>query len=134
MKKTIFVLLILATVIACLCLCGCTPYNSSFKAKIFVHSNTNKSAAMSYTSFEGTYVFKMKTDKEKSEVLEYSGHTDMGDVTVYYDCDGSKNELFSLHAGDTLTGSVDLPTGAVVYVIVETDGAASDGSFTFAIR
>ena len=134
MKKTLSVLLILATVLACLCLCGCAKYPSSYNAILFVHSNTNNTASMTYSRFEGTFTFKLKTDKEADNALYYAGQTEDAGVTVYYDCGEEKQELFVLAAGESASGSVALPRNATVYVIVTTDGKASNGSFSFDIR
>ena len=60
--------------------------------------------------------------------------TEDAGVTVYYDCGEEKQELFVLAAGESASGSVALPRNATVYVIVTTDGKASNGSFSFDIR
>ena len=109
MKKTLSAILILATLLACLCLCGCSKYPSSFNALMFVHSNTKTAASMTYSNFEGHYTFKLRTDKETDNSLCYTGRTEGCDVTVYYDYADEKELLFVVKAGESVSGSVPLP-------------------------
>lgn len=134
MKKAISGLMILITILGCLCLCGCTKYTSSFKALQFVHSNTSKAASMTYKNFEGNYSFKMKTGKDADATLVYSGRTEGCDVTVYYDYADEKELLFVVKAGESVSGSVPLPKDSTVYVIVETEDKATSGDFSFKIE
>ncbi len=133
MKRIISVLLAMITVIAAFTSAGCSGYNSKYKAVGFVHSNDNDSAYMTFYSFEGTMVFKLKADSNLSgAALEYKTTLESGNVNIYYDFNGTKTELVSLKSGDEFSSQVDINKGTV-YVIVETDGKCQNGDFRFNI-
>ena len=125
--------LVLAAVLMSMILAGCSPYVSSYKTIAMVQSNVSDSAFMDYSTLEGTMVFTLKA-KENGAKLKYSGSIQNGDVTVYYDDDGTKKELFSLKGGDYVRDSLDLAQTGKVYVIVETNGKSEDGDFHFDIE
>lgn len=77
--KRIIPLLVSAAML--LCLSGCGRYSSSYKAIGFVHSNESNSAFMSFHSFEGRMVFKLKSDGEGE--LKYSAKLEDGKASVY---------------------------------------------------
>ena len=82
---------------------------------------------------KGTKVLQMKT-KEEGKTLEYSGSLAEGKVTVYYDEDGTKKELFTISGGEKAESSVKLKAKGKLYVIVETDGKSESGKFQFEIK
>ena len=104
-KKTRRFLVMVLMILSILSLTACGKYNSSWSATAFAHSNTSKSASMSFWKFDGTIVFKLKCKDSGKEVLKYSGKLDgkeeNGTITVYYDDDGTKKELFSLKNGES---------------------------------
>ena len=106
MKKT--VLLILSLMIL-LFPTGCTTYSSSYKAIGFVHSNTSDHAEMSFYSFEGKMVFRLKSAGEGD--LKFKANLESGTATVYYDYNGIKSELFSIGPGEELDAQQRLPPG-----------------------
>ena len=129
MKKIIAALLILFT----LTLCGCTPYTSRFSAVGYVHSNTSKKVDMSFYEFNGTQVFNLKA-KNSDEHIKYSVKLESGKADVYYDCGEGKVLLFTINGGDEFNGQGEALRAGKVYLIVETDGKCSNGSFVFTVE
>ena len=97
MKKTI-TLLILTILLLSICACG--KYGSKYKAVGFVHSNESTSASMSFYSFEGIMVFKLKSANEGD--IKFHAKMESGSATVYYDVYGNKLKLFSINGGEEL--------------------------------
>ena len=128
MKK---VLAVIVTVVLLLSFAGCGKYSSSYKAVAFVHSNESTSAFMSFYSFDGRMVFKLKSAGEGD--LKYSAKLETGSATVYYDYYGTRTELFSINSGDELDSHGGYIEAGTVYVIVETNGECRNGEFHFSL-
>lgn len=112
-------------------LVGCGKYSSHYNTVGHVYSNDSDSAWMSFIEFEGSEVFKLKCNGYNQAIIKYSGELESGSLTVYYDCGGEKQELFSLHSGDDIQGSGgDLPEDTV-YIIIETSEKCYNGSLSF---
>lgn len=118
-------------VITLFSLTGCSAYKSHYKAVGFVHSNESASSFMSFYSFDGRMVFKMKSTGEGD--LTYSAKLESGSATVYYDYYGTKTELFSVSAGEEISSHGGYVEAGTVYVIVETDGECKNGDFQFSL-
>lgn len=115
-------------------LTGSIRYTSSFTATMCVESSRSKSASLHFSTLKGTKVLKMKHDGSENAYIEYSGKIESGKLTVYYDDDGTKKELFSLSAGESADSVSDaLKKKGTVYIIVETDGKCTEGKFEFKI-
>ena len=126
MKKAVVLLVSLLLIFS---FSGCGQYTSSYRAVGFVHSNRSDSASMSFYSFYGRMVFKLKNTHHAS--LNCSASLETGNAVVYSVCSGEKTALFSIGGGEEFDlCSEDIGTGTV-YVIVETDGKCGNGSFTF---
>ena len=54
---------------------GCNRYTSNYKAVAFVHHNATKNASMSFSSFEGTFVFNLKCESN-DEKIRYSAEVE----------------------------------------------------------
>ncbi len=137
-KKTCKSMAIILMLLSILTLTACSKYNSSWSAAAFAHSNTSKSASMSFWRFEGTIVFKLQCKDSEKEVLTYNGKLnneegENGTITVYYDTDGTKKELFSLKNGETVEATLDKLNKGTVYIIVETDLRCENGALEFNI-
>lgn len=128
--KAAALILALITFSAC-ALSGCSPYTSSYSAVGFVHSNSSKSANMSFYEFKGSIYFTFKA--EEGEKLVWSSQLESGDITVYYDYNGEKTELFKLKDGETNESQKEIPASGTLYVIVETDGQCRNGVLVFDI-
>lgn len=112
---------------------GCNKYTSSYKAVAFVHTNTSKNAHMSFSSFEGTMVFKLKCESG-DEKINYSANLESGSAKVFYDCDGTKIELFSVNAGDEISDIGGALKKGTLYIIVEMSEVGKNGRFNFDIK
>ncbi len=133
MRRKISVLLVLISVLG-LGLVGCGKYTSSFSAVGLVSSNTSGSGYMSFYRFKGTKVFKFDIDDDDYGKLVYSGKLEKGSIKVYYDVNDTKQVLFEMKEGEEVRSELaDLPEGKL-YVIVETDGTASNGNVDFDIE
>ncbi|MBQ9545043.1 MAG: hypothetical protein IJV00_07945 [Clostridia bacterium] len=130
MKKTVLLIVLLLIAAGSV---GCGKYVSHYSAVGFVHSNESGSAFMTFYKFEGTMVFKLNRKSENQAVIKYSGKLEEGEIIVYYDCGGTKKELFSLHSGDELESSGGELPEDTVYIIVETDGSCQNGDLRFEI-
>ena len=128
MKK---IVILLVSAMLALFLAGCGKYVSSYKALGFVHSNKSDSAYMSFASFEGRMVFKLKSSGEGD--LKYSARLESGSAVVYYDFYGDKQELFSISGGEEADSRGGYVEAGTVYIIVETDGSCQDGEFRFSL-
>lgn len=129
MKKRIF-LLIAAFII--FIMTGCGGYISSYKAAGFVRSNTSSSTYMNFWSFEGRMVFRLHAKAEGE--LKYTASLEKGNLTVFYDNNGTKSELFSLKDGETADSSGGYVEEGTVYIIVETDGKCENGELRIGLE
>ena len=131
-KKVIVIGLISALILGCIT--GCSKYSSHWNASGFVHSNTSDNAIMSFWKFSGTMVHTLKCKDASKETLTYSGNLKTGSLTVYYDDDGTKKELFKLTEGEEIDSKVEKLHEGTVYIIVETDGDCENGKLEFNIE
>ena len=131
MKK----LLILAfAVILLVSAVGCgSGYRSSYSAVGFIHSSGSDAAFMKFHSFNGTMVFKLKCESDDGAKIAYSLTLETGTANIYYDSDGTKTELISISAGDTINTSGGELSKGTVYLIVETSEICQNGEFRFEI-
>ncbi|MGN1042661.1 MAG: hypothetical protein ACI4SK_04170 [Christensenellales bacterium] len=113
-----------------LTLSGCNGYTSHYKAVAFVHTNTTRNASMSFSSFEGTMVFRLKCESADDKI-NYSAKLENGSAKVFYDCNGAKTELFFVDSGDEINGTGGVLQKGTVYIIVEMSEAGQDGNFSF---
>lgn len=131
MKKQVYTALIAAVMaLLLLTLSGCNSYTSHYKAVAFVHANTTESASMSFSSFEGTMVFRLKCESA-DEKINYSAKLERGSAKVFYDCNGTKTELFSVKGGDEINETGGVLQKGTVYMIVEMSEAGQNGRFNF---
>ena len=128
MKK---IVILLVSAMLALSLAGCGKYVSSYKALGFVHSNKSDSANMSFASFEGRMVFRLKSSGEGD--LKYSARLESGSAVVYYDFYGDTQELFSISGGEEADSRGGYVEAGTVYIIVETDGSCQNGEFRFSL-
>ena len=123
MKKLISIVL---TIILLISLCSCDKYTSSFRAVGLVKTNTSHSFETSFYSLDGQLVFKVKkSGKGEEGSIHISAEVEEGEIYVYYDIYGVKEELAHLSAGESVDenrGYVE--SGKKVYIIIETVGSA----------
>ena len=126
MKKIINIILVF---VLALTLSSCSKYKSSYKAVSSVTTNTTKAASMSFYSFIGTRVFKLKSKGENK--LSYSVKIESGDAKAYYDNGNGKIELLSISSGENMAGSITTIVPGYLYIIFETNGKCLNGSIEF---
>lgn len=115
-----------------LCLAACSSYRSHYNAIALVRTNTSGKASMSFSVFEGSNVFELKSGAD-GKVIDYSAKLGTGSAKVWYDAGEGKTLLFEIGPGIEVEGqSADLPKGKVS-IIVETTEKCGDGSFSFKI-
>lgn len=130
MKKIITSIITIVTAFILTIFYACNGYSSNYKASSFVHTNSSKNASMSFSSFKGTMVFKLKCESE-NETINYTAKLETGNAKVYYDCNGTKSELFCVNSGEEVKeygGSLQKGT---IYIIVEIPESGKNGSFNF---
>ena len=101
-------------------LCSCNKYTSSYKAIGLVRKQTSHSCDASFHSLEGQLVFKIKKSASGEGDISYSVQVDKGEIRLYYDIYGAKEELAQVKAGESVDdygGYVE--SGKSVYIIIE---------------
>lgn len=132
MKKIVLFVAVCIMIAGSLTGCSVSEYTSHWNAVAFVHSNTSQKANMSFSSFEGTIVYKLNC-KGEGEILHYSSTLESGSADVFYDNAGEKVLMFSVKGGSDADGLVsDLQKGKI-YIIVETTEKCTEGQFKFEI-
>ena len=126
------ILVFIMTIVLCLAMTACGKYNSHYTSIVLITRSSSDEAYMHFGSFNGTNVFKVKSTDKKNE-LRYSAELGEGSMTVYYDDDGTKKELFTINGGEKIEETtIELETGTT-YLIFESDGNCKDGTFEFEI-
>ncbi|MCR5104867.1 MAG: hypothetical protein K6B68_10505 [Eubacterium sp.] len=113
-------------------LTGCSSYTEHGVGTVIIQNNVSDKATVSFSSLNGSRVYKLKV-KDAEDVLKYSGKLSKGSATVYYDNDGTKKELFSISDGEDVDSSLETLEKGTLYIIIETDGKAEGGDFSFSI-
>ena len=118
MKKLLSITMILSSLFL---LCSCARYTSSYKALGLVKNQTSHSIDVRFRSLQGQLVYKLKKSKAQTEGnVSYSLQVDEGEIVLYYDANGVKEELARAKAGETVEdvgGYVE--GGHTVYIIIE---------------
>ena len=104
-----------------LLLCSCGKYTSSYKAFLLVRNQTSHGCEASFQSLEGRLVFKIKkSDKGADGDIRYRVQADEGEIYIYYDSLGVKEELVHAKAGETIENAGGYVMGGrSVYIIIE---------------
>ena len=132
MKKRFKLLAVLMMLTLGFTLNGCSTYTSHGKGTMMGEHNDSDDAFYTFSTFDGTKVLKIKASS--GDKMKYTGALDKGNVTVYYDNGGGKKELFSVGAGENVDSTLEGLDKGEVNLIIETDGEASEGKFTFEIE
>ncbi len=118
MKKLITFITVLSLMLT---LCSCDKYTNSFYAIGLIRSNTSHSCETGFYSLEGQLVFKLKKSDVGAEgEISYSIQVEEGEIKLYYDIYGVKEELVTVKAGESVEdkgGYVE--GGKPVYIIIE---------------
>ena len=130
-KMILTAVLVVVLVVLALLRTGGVKYVNKYAAVGFVHSNTSSSAYMSFYTFDGTMVFKLK-NKDSAGKLHASGTVESGNLKVYWDHGQGKELAMNLQKPKALWEwtAEDFETGTI-YIIVETDGKCENGELHF---
>ena len=67
--------------------------------------------------------------------ITYEASLGEGNIKVYYDFNDEKLNLFEIETNGSVQGKTETFTGnKTIYVIIESDGKCSEGSFSFALK
>lgn len=118
MKRIISSIVLLSLIIS---LFSCGKYTSSYKAIGLIRNQTSHSCYASFHSLEGQLVFKIKkSESGKEGDISYSIQVDEGEIRLYYDIYGTKEELANVKAGESVENSGGyVEGGKSVYIIIE---------------
>lgn len=128
MKKKLLTLLTFAP----LALCSCEA--SSYSALMLITSKHTTTGSISFSAFEGQYVFKLKRTEEGEGTIKYTASLEEGHMEVLYKATmmDEYEKMFDISGGETKDGYMGyLEKGYKVTIIVRSDGKAATGSFTF---
>ena len=117
MKKFLAVVLLLVMLLT---LTACEPYTSTYKAIMLITNHTTNSCSAKFDRLTGTMVFKVRRTEPGEGDIAYSITVEEGELTLYYDAFGVKEQLVKATAGQSVTargGYVE--KGYKVYVIIE---------------
>ena len=108
MKKVISVIMILSLLLV---LCSCSRYINSYSALGLVKTQTSDSCS----------AFRLNDSFEGSNGnIKYNVQVDKGELYIYYDSCGTKEELAHVKAGETAQGlGYYTDEGKPVYIIIE---------------
>ncbi len=101
--------------------CSCSRYVSSYSAIGLARNQSAHSCEASFLSLDGQLVFKLKLPKSENEGdISYSVELESGEIYLYYDADGTKEELAHVIGGESITdrgGYIEV--NGTVYIIIE---------------
>jgi hypothetical protein len=122
MKKFLALIILISTVLTAT---SCDKYVNSFKAIGLIRSNTSQSCFAKFHSLEGQLVFKLKKSGDGEGAIKYSVTAEEGEITIYYDALGEKEELVNVKAGESVDSSGGYVEGGQrVYIIIEAKDAS----------
>ena len=132
--KKILVLLSVACLLVCLVSCG-KGYVNKYKAGIMNTHCWGDEASMEFSSFSGTYNFKLKGNNDSDHTLECEASLGEGEMNVYVGIDGEKELIFTIKGGESVDTTVTLDDKyddtKTIYVIVESVSDCKNGDFEF---
>ena len=136
MKKFASMILAVVTLVLCFTLSACgNKYVSHYSATLMVRTNTSKKASVSFDTFSGTYVIKLKNNGADEVFITYEATLREGNIKVYYDFNDEKLNLFDMETDGSVDSKTETFTGnKTIYIIIESDGECSDGSFSFVLE
>ncbi len=136
MKKVVGVIVAVLALVLCFALSACvTKYSSHYSSTVMVSSNTSKEGSVSFDTFSGTYVMQFRNTGDEKAVITYNASLKEGNIKVYYDFNDEKLDLFEIGTDGSVKGKTEAFTSnKTIYVIIESDGKCSEGSFSFALE
>ncbi len=135
MKKLASVIIAMVILVSCFTLSACeNKYVSHYSAMLMVRENTSNKASVSFDSFSGTLVMHLKNNSSDEVFITYEAKLGEGNIKVYYDFNDEKLNLCEIETNGSVDGKTETFTGnKTIYIIIESDGKCSDGSFSFVL-
>ena len=136
MKKFLSTIIVAMMLVMCFTLSACgDKYTSSYSATLMVRTNTANEASVSFDTFNGTYVMKLKNKGDSEAAITYNIALKEGKIQVYYDYDGTKLHLFEIENDHSTTGKLKAPANSnTIYIIIESESKCSEGNFSFILE
>ena len=132
MKKIGFVLVLVLTLIL---LCSCGGYVKSYAATMLFTYCYGNEASIKFSTFKGTYNFKLKSGDITENTLDFEANLSEGEMNVYIGVDGEKELLRTVKGGETHDETIALDdkydNEKSIYIILESTGKCVDGDFEF---
>ncbi len=126
MKKYFILFLVIAAVT--FTFISCETDTDNYSATMLVKTSGLDHCEASFASLKGTLVLNATVPADTDGTIHYDAELAKGDITVYYDIDGTKNLLFSIKGGEESDGHAGtVQKGDKVTVIIETNGKAENG-------
>ena len=136
MKKFASVITVIVMVVLCFALSACgNKYFNKYNSSLMVEEKTENKASVSFDTFSGTYVIKFHNKGSDKVYISYKAALEDGSIKVYYDFNDEKLDLFEIGANGSMEGKTDAFVGdKIVYIVIESDGKCSEGSFSFTLE
>ncbi len=135
MKKIKAVIVAVVILVLCFTLSACGGYVSHYSATLMVKTNTSNKSTVSFDSFSGTYVMKLRNSGTDEVFVTYDAMLNEGNIKVYYDYNGEKLNLFEIETDGSVEGKTETFTSnKTIYIIIESDVKCNEGSFSFALE
>ena len=100
-----------------------------------VSRNISNEASVSFGSLSGVYVIKFNNTGDDEVFITYEAKLEKGNINVYYDYNDEKLNLFEIGTDGSKEGKSEAFTSnQTIYIIIETDGKCSEGSFSFTLE
>jgi hypothetical protein len=132
MKKISFVLTMILTLTLLL---GCSGYVKSYSATLMITSTHGDEGDMEFSTFNGTYNFKLRREGAAEHSLDIEASLGTGEIDVYIGTGGEKELLLTVKGGESYDKTILLDSKydneKTVYVILESKDKCTNGDFEF---
>ncbi|MDE6028712.1 MAG: hypothetical protein K2F90_00105 [Clostridiales bacterium] len=117
-----------------LCACGNKKYASRYSSSMMVKKSTTNKESISFGTFSGVYVMEFKNTSDEVRIT-YNATLEKGNIKVYFDYNDEKSDLFEIGTDGSVEGKTEaFKSNQTIYVIIESDGKCTGGSFSVALE
>ncbi len=108
---------------------SCSAYRNDYNATMLVKSEGRDGCEAEFLTLNGTLVLNSTVRSSETDgTIHYDAELAEGELSVYYDIDGTKELLFTIKGGQELDGTGGtVNIGDKVTFIIETNGTAKNG-------
>ena len=114
--------------------CG-NGYVNKYTAKMMRTSCWDDEASMEFSTFNGTYNFKLKGKNDSDHTLDFEASLVEGEMKIYVGAGGEKELLRTVKGGESYDETITLDdkydNERTVYVILESTDKCVNGDFEF---